>query len=140
MRSIILKLLLPLSVFFFFSTAPAAAQKAPKCVKVAKTHRPNWLRIDTKKLDKFYRNFDNSTTFSGMKLVKSELAYYLIAEEKEGGRIIAFELKRKGRRLFLNKSFPVQSCDEGGLGLDTFLQKDGKINGCRKGTHEVISQ
>lgn len=137
MRAVIHKLLLLLAIFSFFVVTDAHAQKAPKCVKVAKSHRPNWLRIDTQKLNRFYQNFDDKATFSNMKVVKSELAYYLLAREKEGTRIFAFELEQKGKRLFLNKFYPVQTCDEGEFSLDTFLQVDGKIQGCRLGTHTI---
>ncbi|MBK9016910.1 MAG: hypothetical protein IPM82_24200 [Saprospiraceae bacterium] len=69
--------------------------------------------------------------------MKSELAYYLLATETNGTRIFAFELELKGRKLYLNKKLPVQTCSEGELSLDTFLQDEGKIKGCRMGSHAI---
>ena len=137
MRLTINKFLLAFAVFSFVSVATVEAQRLPKCVKVAKSHRPNWLLIKNTGLKKFYKNFGEDVAFGNMKLVKSELSYYLIADEQNGKRIFAFELKQKGKRLFLNKFYPVQTCDQGDLSLDTFLQKDGKIQGCRKGKHTI---
>ncbi len=137
MRFTINKFLLVLCLFSFCFAGSANAQKAPKCVKVAKSHRPNWLRIQPKTLNNFYNNFGGGVSFQDMKIVKSELAYYLIATAKNDNRIFAFELELKGKRLFLNKFLPVQSCDQGELSLDTFLQLDGKIQGCRKGQHTI---
>ncbi len=115
----------------------AFAQKGPECVKVAKANRPNWLQLKTTDLDRFYQNFGGGTTFSNMKIVKSELAYYLIAKENGGEKVFAFELEQKKNKLFLNRYFPVQSCEPGELTLDTFLQKDGKITGCRTAKHNI---
>ncbi len=137
MRITIYRLFLSVAIFSFLAIADVQAQKAPKCVKVAKSNRPNWLRMDANKLTKFYWNFDEMVNFQSMRLVKSELAYYLLAKEQGGNRVFAFELEQKGKRLFLNKFYPVHSCDEGSLGLETFLQRDGKIQGCRKGNHEL---
>jgi len=137
MRSFFLKTLLAIAMLSFFSTPEAQAQKLPKCVKVAKSNRPNWLKIQSPTLKKFYKNFGEDIDFGNMKLVKSELAFYLIADERNGNRIFAFELEQKGKRLFLNKFFPAQTCSEGELLLNSFLQKDGKIQGCRKGSHVV---
>lgn len=137
MHSITQKILLALSVIILFALSNVQAQKAPKCVKVAKTTRPNWLKVNLGELFLFNKNFDEEVSFSALKLVKSELSFYLIASEQNGPRIFAFELEQKGKRLFLNKFYPVQTCDQGDLSLDTFLQLDGKIQGCRKGKHTV---
>ena len=137
MRTIIIKLVLVFLAFGFFSPVESIAQKAPKCLKVAKTNRPNWVKISNGDLVRFYRNFTGDVAFGNMKLVKSELAYYLIADEQNGNRIFAFELEQKGKRLFLKRELPVQTCSEGTLSLDTFLQENGKIQGCRVGNHAI---
>ncbi len=137
MRLIFPKFLLAFTAFFLVSAANIHAQKLPKCVKVAKSHRTNWLLVETPEVNKFYKNFDEDVAFGNLKIVKSELSFYLIADEKNGKRIFAFELEQKGKRLFLNKFYPVQTCDQGDLSLDTFLQLDGKIQGCRKGNHSI---
>ena len=120
-----------------FSPQVFAQKKAPECVKVAKANRPNWLKVNVEDLDRFYKNFEDGTSFANMKIVKSELAYYLIAKENGGDRVFAFELEQKKNKLFLNRYFPVQSCEPGELTLDTFLQKDGKITGCRTAKHHL---
>ncbi|TAK36971.1 MAG: hypothetical protein EPO28_12775 [Saprospiraceae bacterium] len=119
--------------------APAGlqAQKLPATLKVAKTNRPTVLLISTGELSRFHRNFRDSRTFRKMKLVKTELAYYLIAADANGPEIFAFELKQKGKRLCLDRYLPVQSCNTGELALDTFLESDGKIDGCRLGIHRI---
>lgn len=127
------------SLLIFAACTPCvfAQKKAPECVKVAKANRPNWLKITSADLNNFYKNFDSETTFGSMKIVKSELAYYLIAKEIGGDKVFAFELEQKKNKLFLNRYFPVQSCEPGELTLDTFLQKDGKIKGCRTAKHHI---
>ncbi|MBI5914095.1 MAG: hypothetical protein HY842_01865 [Bacteroidetes bacterium] len=127
-----LPLLLLLVCFF---SSGMLAQKSPDCIKAAKITRPTFVLVSSGKLNKFA---DGEADFSKMKIVKSELAYYLLASEQNGKRIFAFELEQKGRRLFLNQKLPVQSCSEGELSLDTFLQEDGKITGCRMGNHTII--
>lgn len=114
-----------------------AQKKAPECVKVAKVSRPNTLLLELKDLNNFYRNFSGSADFKEMKIVKSELAYYLIASDRKDVRILAFQLEQNGKKLFLNRKLPVHSCDQGDLTLDTFLQADGYITGCRIGKHSI---
>lgn len=137
MFSFIRKSVFLLAVLTLFSINGLYAQKLPKCVKVAKTHRPNWLSVKKSDLEKFYKNYGEEVTFVNLKVVKSELSYYLLASEQDGPRIFAFELEQKGKRLFLNKLYSVQTCDQGDLSLDTFLQKEGKIQACRNGKHTV---
>ena len=139
MKSFIFKIVMALAILLAFQ-ATAQAQKIPKCVKVAKYNRPNWLSVKPSALARFHRNYGEQAVFTNMKLVKSELAYYLIAEEQGGPRIFAFELEQKGKRLFLNRDYPVHTCDQGDLVLGTFLQMDGKIQGCRKGTHRIMKR
>lgn len=122
----------------FLAMSSVSAQKAPKCLKVAKSDRPTWLLVKSSQLERFYTNFEAGVAFGAMKIAKSELSYYLLAQEKDGKRVFAFELEQKGHRLFLNKDYPVQSCSEGSLLLETFLQQDGKIQGCRIGKHTNI--
>ncbi|MCB0522436.1 MAG: hypothetical protein H6577_26215 [Lewinellaceae bacterium] len=137
MMKVYIQLLLASIFLLAFSLPGATAQKAPECVKVAKANRPNWLLLKKADLDRFYLNFEGNVTFSNMKLVKSELAFYLIAKEQGGESVFAFELEQKGNKLFLNKYFPVQSCNPGELTLDTFIQQDGKITGCRTAKHSL---
>lgn len=111
------------------------AQKAPKCVKVVTTKRPTILKLDLAELNKFYLNFEQGKSFENLKTAKTDLSYYLLAQELNGNRIFAFELEQKGKRLFLNKYMPVQTCDIGDLSLDTFLKEEGKISGCRLGNY-----
>lgn len=133
--------LLTLTLFFLlFVNNIVQSQKGPDCIKTAKISRPTWLYINSKKLGEFYKNFGGGVDFKGMKIVKSELSYYLIADEASGTRIFAFELEQKGKKLFLNKYLPIQSCSEGELSLDTFLQEDGKITGCRIGNHTIAQK
>lgn len=122
-----------------FLAVNASAQRAPKCLKVATTARPTWVLVETAQLDKFCQQFGSGTSFEKMKIVKAELAYYLLASEKSTGKIYAFELEQKGKRLYVNRLYPIQACSEGGLTLDAFLQKDGKIQGCRMGEHEKVA-
>ncbi len=110
-------------------------QKVPKCVKVATIKRPVVLVLNLDKLNRFSKNFEELLSFDEMKTAKWELAYYLLAKEKDGNRIFAFELEQKGKRLFLNKFYPVQTCDMGDLSLDTFIKNEGRISGCRLGNH-----
>ncbi|GEM_PF-4800785 len=113
------------------------AQKAPDCVKAAKVSRPTYVLVSPRKLHSFYRNYKAEADFGNTKIVKTDLAYYLLAAEANGNRIFAFELETKGKKLYLNKTLPVQSCSEGELSLDTFLKMDGKIKGCRIGSHTI---
>ncbi len=136
MKNILLKSVL-FAAMLLFGHATVLAQKLPSSLKVAKTNRPTALFLNTTDLTKFYQNFGEPTTFRKMKLAKTELAYYLIASEAEGPRIFAFELEQKGKRLCLNKFFPVQSCSTGELTLDTFIETNGKIAGCRLGSHKI---
>lgn len=117
--------------------ATVQAQKLPATLKVAKTNRPATLLLSTGDLTRFYQNFGETMTFRKMKLVKTELAYYLIAADANGPEIFAFELKHKGKKLCLDIYLPVQSCNTGKLTLDTFLESDGKIAGCRLGSHRI---
>jgi hypothetical protein len=126
------------ALFCVFTLCEAQAQKPPKCVKTASTKRPTHVLVSVADLNAFYRNFQSEgASFKAMKIVKSELAYYLLASEQNGTTIYAFELELKGKKLYLNKLLPVQSCSEGELSLDTFLQEDGKIKGCRMGNHTI---
>ncbi|MCF8244542.1 MAG: hypothetical protein K9J37_08270 [Saprospiraceae bacterium] len=124
-------------IFFCFSIGQSLAQKAPECVKAATTVRPTHVLATPHKLHNFYKNYHDEAVFENTKIVKSELAYYLLATEKNGPRIFAFELEQKRKKLFLNRKLPVQTCSEGTLSLDTFLQEDGKIKGCRMGGHTI---
>lgn len=128
--------------FCLFIVLPIGIQaqdvpRAPKRVKVATTKRPIILLLDIRKLDKFYLNFEKDIKFASMKTAKWEEHYYLLAKETQGVRIFAFELERRGKRLFLNKYNVLQTCDTGDLSLDTFLKEEGRITGCRLGTHTV---
>jgi hypothetical protein len=136
MKNILLKSVL-FAALLLCGHATVQAQKLPATLKVAKTNRPTTLLLSTGDLTKFYQNFGESTTFLKMKLVKTELAYYLIAADANGPNIFAFELKQKGKRLCLDKFLPVQSCETGGLTLDTFIEGAGKIIGCRLGNHRI---
>ncbi len=125
-------------LFCFFTLCEARAQKPPKCVKTASTKRPTHVLASVADLNAFYKNFQSEgTSFKSMKIVKSELAYYLLASVQNGTAIYAFELELNGKKLYLNKLLPVQSCSEGELSLDTFLQDGGKITGCRMGAHNI---
>ncbi|MBI1227391.1 MAG: hypothetical protein GC192_19320 [Bacteroidetes bacterium] len=126
-----------LVVFLCFCTVNLAAQKAPECVKAATTVQPTHVLVSAQKLHDFYKNYHDEANFKNTKIVKSELSYYLLATESNGTRIFAFELETKGKKLYLNKELPVQTCSQGELSLDTFLQEDGKIKGCRMGSHEI---
>jgi hypothetical protein len=137
MNTSILKPFLLSAALLLYGAADVQAQKLPSSLKVAKTNRPTALLITTGELAKFHRNFDDGQTFQKMKLVKTELAYYLIASDANGPDIFAFELKQKGKRLCLDKYLPVQSCNTGELTLDTFIEVDGKIEGCRLGIHTI---
>lgn len=114
------------------------AQKAKDCIKASTISRPTYVLVSSEKLGDFYRNFKEEASFGNTKIVKSELAYYLLATEKNGNRIFAFELEQKGKKLYLNKKLPVQICSQGDLSLDTFLQEDGKIKGCKMGAHKIM--
>ncbi len=125
------------AVFFCFSIGQGLAQKAPECVKAATTVRPTHVLATPHKLHNFYKNYHDDVVFVNTKIVKSELAYYLLATEANGTQIFAFELEQKRKKLYLNRKLPVQTCSEGELSLDTFLQEDGKIKGCRMGAHTI---
>jgi hypothetical protein len=141
MTQLINKLWLAIFLSAFISVSGLYAQKKwPDCIKVAKINRPNWIVTNSSKVTRFYKNYGEDVAFDRLKLVKSELAYYLIATELNGQRIFAFELEQKRKRLFLNKKFLVQTCSEGELSLDTFLQENGKITGCRIGNHSTRLQ
>jgi hypothetical protein len=107
-------------------------QSSPVRLKVATTDRPNRLLLKLEKLGKFSMNFGDRLQFSDMKVVKTALAFYLLAEEQDSQCIFAFELEQKKRRLFLTNKLVVQFCKEGELSLQTFLQVGGKIDGCKK--------
>ena len=124
-------------VFLGFSISQSLAQKAPECVKAATTVRPTHVLATPHKLHNFYRNYHDEAIFVNTKIVKSELSYYLLATEANGTRFFLFELEQNGKKLFLNRKLPVQTCSEGELSLDTFLQEDGKIKGCRMGAHTI---
>lgn len=124
-----------LAAVFCFFASQFFAQKVPECVKAATTIQPTHVLVSAEKLHAFYKNFQDEANFKNTKIVKSELAYYLLATESDGTRVFAFELETKGKKLYLNREFPVQICSEGILSLDTFLQQDGKITGCRMGSH-----
>ena len=113
------------------------AQKSNICVKAATTVRPTHVLVTPHKLQAFYKNFHEEVVFKNTKIVKSELAYYLLATEASGKRVFAFELELKGKKLYLNSSLPVQTCSEGVISLDTFIQEDGKIKGCKLGSHTI---
>jgi hypothetical protein len=126
------------TLFCFLTLCEAQAQKAPKCVKTASIKRPTHVLASVADLNAFYKNYQSDgTSFKALKIVKSELAYYLLASVQNGTAIFAFELELKGKKLYLNRLLPVQSCSEGELSLDTFLQEDGKITGCRMGSHTI---
>jgi len=131
------KNLLAVLAFCCFFLAQSIAQKAPECVKAATTVQPTHVLVTAEKLGAFYKNFHDTANFKNTKIVKSELAYYLLATESNGTRVFAFELEMKGKKLYLNKVLPVQTCSDGILSLDTFLQEDGKIKGCRMGSHAI---
>lgn len=131
------KHLFALLVLSCILTGNALAQKKPVCVKAATVSQPKHILVSPEKLTEFYRNFKEEVIFKESKIVKSELAYYLIATEQNGQRVFAFELETKRKKLYLNSKLPVQACTEGELTLDTFLQDDGKITGCRIGGHSI---
>ncbi|MAT54780.1 MAG: hypothetical protein CMN32_09880 [Saprospirales bacterium] len=114
------------------------AQRLPKGIKVANEKRPNDLKVTAAELNAFYKAlFGEEMSFKNLKMVKSELAYYLLADCTNDSRIFAFELKQRGKKLCLDPYLPVQSCDKGELQLRTFLEIDGKLNGCKLGEHKV---
>ena len=137
MKLILNKTSLLLLLLCCILTFGANAQKAPDCIKTAKISRPTMVLLSVNKLNAFYKNFNETVNFKSMKIVKSELAYYLLATEQNGTRVFAFELELKGKKLYLNKMLPVQTCSEGEFSLDTFLQENGKIAGCRIGNHTI---
>jgi hypothetical protein len=137
MKPIFIKSFLLAGGLSFFFLGESFAQKIPDCVKVAKSHRPNWLLISSAKLNNFYRNFSGQATFGNMKIVKTDQAYYLLGQEQTSKHIFAFELTQKGKRLFLDRKNIVHSCDQGDLSLDTFLHQEGKITGCKLGNHTI---
>lgn len=117
---------------------PMLAQKAPDCLKVVTLKRPTIVLVDTKKLTAFYQNYGDTVQFVKPKIMKSELAYYLVTQEAEyGERIYAFELLQKGKKLRLDKTKPVFLCEKNELAITSFLQENGKITGCRMGPAEV---
>lgn len=129
-----MRLRLLIACLFLIAVQPSLleAQQLPSRVKVASVDRPNRLLLKLEKLGKFSANFGDRLQFSDMKVVKTELAFYLLAAEKDSSRIFAFELEQKRKRLFLSKRLPVLFCEEGELSLQTFLQVGGKINSCKK--------
>lgn len=137
MKLILKKTSLLLLLLSCILMSEANAQKTPDCIKTAKISRPTMVLVSVGKLNAFYRNFNDEASFKNMKIVKSELAYYLLATEQNGARVFAFELELKGKKLYLNKLLPVQTCSEGEFSLDTFLQENGKITGCRMGAHTI---
>lgn len=131
------KILLTLLVFSSFFIVNSQAQKKTVCVKAATVSQPKHILVSAAELSTFFKNFHEEVAFKETKIVKSELAYYLLATEQSGQRVFAFELETKRKKLYLNSKLPVQTCSEGGLSLDTFLQEKGKITGCRTGTHAI---
>ena len=129
-------LVLCISFFFMCETL---AQKAPDCIKTAKITRPTKVFFNIPKLNDFYKNYDEAANFKDMKIVKADSAYYLVAIEKSGTRLFAFELELKGKKLYLNKKLPVQTCSEGEFSLYPFIQENGKLTGCILGKH-IIKQ
>ena len=122
----------------FLTANDLQAQRLPKGIKVANEKRPNNLKVSPEELSEFYESlFGEEIKFNKLKLVKSELAYYLLADCKNDPRIFAFELKQRGKKLCLNPLLPVQTCNQGELRLRTFLEIDGKLNGCKLGEHKV---
>jgi hypothetical protein len=113
-------------------------QKPLKSVKVATTKRPIILLLNLEKLNRFYLNYESEVELDAMKTAKWETTYYLLAKEKSGNRVFAFELEQRGKRLFLNKHKILQTCDMGELSLDTFLKENNKISGCRLGKHTTF--
>ncbi len=131
----LITLLLALALFNFNKLH---AQRLPKEIKVANVKRPNDLKVTIGELNEFYESlFSEEVNFQNIKLVKAELAYYLLADCAVDSRIFAFELKQKGKRLCLNPLLPVQTCDRGELRLGTFLEIDGKLSGCKLGIHKI---
>ncbi|MCU0348457.1 MAG: hypothetical protein MUC59_16070, partial [Saprospiraceae bacterium] len=129
-------------LFLFFAALffaqNANAQKTPDCLLAAKLNRPTHVLVSLSKLGNFHKNFSSvATSFKETKIVKSELAYYLMATDKNSTDIYVFELELKGKKLYLNRTLPVQTCSEGEFSLDTFLQDNGKIIGCRIGKHTI---
>ncbi len=122
----------------FLTANDLQAQRLPKGIKVANEKRPNNLKVSPEELSEFYESlFGEDINFNKLKLVKSELAYYLLADCKNDPRIFAFELKQRGKKLCLDPLLPVQTCNQGELRLRTFLEIDGKLNGCKLGEHKV---
>jgi hypothetical protein len=123
--------------FCCFAVGQGTAQQSTICVKAATTVRPTYVKVAPHKLQTFFKKIHGTAAFANMRIVKSELAYYLIASETGGSRIFAFELEQKRKKLYLNSTLPVLICEGGELSLDTFLQEDGKIRGCRMGPHVI---
>lgn len=127
-----------LFIALFFGNFQASAQHFPKGAKVANVKRPNDLKVSSSQLSDFYNAlFSEEIEFQRLKLVKSELAYYLLADCSNNGSIYAFELKQKGKKVCLDPYSTVQSCSEGELSLKTFLEIDGKLSGCKLGAHKI---
>lgn len=126
-----------LAVAFLFAN-DLNAQRLPKGHKVANEKRPNDLKVSAGDLNVYYEAlYGETVSFKNLKLAKAELAYYLLADCTNDPRIFAFELRQRGKRLCLDPLLPVHSCAQGKLELRTFLQVDGKVNGCKLGAHKV---
>ena len=124
-----------LAVIIIFSH-DLPAQKVSGRLKVTTSKRPTQLHITNVQLNAFCKNIQiDNINFGKLKVVIVEKTYYLISEEKNSNGIWAFELGQKGKKLILNKDLPIQSCSEGKLSLSSYLQKDGKIIGCKFGDH-----
>lgn len=131
--------LLPFIALLFASQDLVAQKKLPAKMKVTTTKRPNSLQVDAAQLAHFYKNFNQPpVTFNYLKVVKTDSAYYLLSRAEKDTRIFAFELEQKGKRLFLNKLLPLQTCGQGDLSLDNFVRHTGKITGCLLGRHVII--
>jgi hypothetical protein len=76
--------------------------------------------------------------FENLRVVKTESKrYYLMAEDQNSDQIFAFELMKKGRRLFISKYQEMHVCSEENGGINTFLLENGKIVGCQLGNHTI---
>ncbi|MEY3053146.1 MAG: hypothetical protein RLY31_2931 [Bacteroidota bacterium] len=105
---------------------------------VALTGRPNSLRLSQDAVESFLlAHYARETNVRRLKMVRTENAYYLLAEVEAEG-CYALELVTKGRRCYLSSDRNIHTCMDPDLSLGTFLQKDGYIRGCRNARHTML--
>ena len=131
-------ILIFLAVFIIF-LSDLPAQKVLDRLKVTTSKRPTQLQITSDQLNQFCKyNQIETIKFGKMKIVIVDETYYLITDELNKNEIWAFELEQNGKKLYLNKELPIHSCSEGNLFLSSYLQKEGKLIGCKYGNHKLV--